>query len=206
MHVLYAMAEPGQVYKVQLAMAQLGAAFTTKWIDAIAPAQNRQGLGRSDLGPAGLHLVMEDGTQLSDPDAILFALAGGSSFAPRSAVEAAQVIEWMIFERQILCPAILRALAAALEAKIDPAGEAVDAEAADNQMAPALMRIDAHLSGQRFLLGGRYTIADIALYGSLYLAERAEIDLAPRPQIIRWIGDVRRTPGFVDVTDLLVAA
>ena len=55
-----------------------------------------------------------------------------------------------------------------------------------------------HLSERRFLVGERYTIADIAVYGYVHVAGDAGLDLAEYPSVRSWIERVEATPGHVD--------
>ncbi len=54
--------------------------------------------------------------------------------------------------------------------------------------------IDRH----HFLVAGRYTIADIALYAYTHVAPEAGIDLAPYPAVEAWLRRVERQPRFVN--------
>lgn len=55
----------------------------------------------------------------------------------------------------------------------------------------------AHLSTDPFFVGGRYTIADIALYAYTHVAEEGGVSLAPAPGVRAWIGRIEAQPGRV---------
>ena len=62
----------------------------------------------------------------------------------------------------------------------------------------ALGLLEAHLDGRDFLVGERYSIADIAVYGYVHVSGEAAIDLSDFPGIGRWIERIEATPGHVD--------
>jgi glutathione S-transferase len=54
----------------------------------------------------------------------------------------------------------------------------------------ALKRLDEALAGADFLVGGRLTLADIALVAYTRLAHEGLLDLAPYPAVTAWIARV----------------
>ena len=63
----------------------------------------------------------------------------------------------------------------------------------------ALGVMERHLSDRDFFVGGRYGLADIALYGYTHVADRCDFDLATFPSIRAWLKRVEQTPGFVSM-------
>ena len=62
----------------------------------------------------------------------------------------------------------------------------------------ALRLLDDHLAAQPFLVGGAYTIADIATYAYTHVAPEAGLDLAPYPALRAWLGRVEEQPGYMN--------
>jgi glutathione S-transferase len=58
--------------------------------------------------------------------------------------------------------------------------------------------LDRHLAGRSFVVGDRYSIADIAVFAYAHVAEEAGIDTSSRPSFSAWLDRVRAQPGFVD--------
>jgi glutathione S-transferase len=58
--------------------------------------------------------------------------------------------------------------------------------------------LEQHLAERRFLVGERYTIADISVYSYVHVAGEAGLDLADYPAVSAWIERVEATPGHVD--------
>ena len=77
----------------------------------------------------------------------------------------------------------------------DPAALA-ERQAAGNKTLGAM---EAHLEGRSFLVGERYTIADIALYAYTHVAGEGGFDLERYPAIRGWPGRVAAQPGHVPI-------
>jgi glutathione S-transferase len=61
-----------------------------------------------------------------------------------------------------------------------------------------LSLLDDHLAEREFFVGGRYTIADIAVYGYSHRTEEAGISLEPYPHVRSWLTRVESQPGFME--------
>jgi glutathione S-transferase len=59
----------------------------------------------------------------------------------------------------------------------------------------ALDMLDRQLEGSRFVAGAQPTIADIALFTTIALADEAEMDIARWPHVAAWAARVRALPG-----------
>jgi glutathione S-transferase len=57
--------------------------------------------------------------------------------------------------------------------------------------------MEKHLGGNDFFASGRYTIADIALYGYTHLAHECDFELDQFPAIRAWLNRVVDQPGHV---------
>jgi glutathione S-transferase len=64
----------------------------------------------------------------------------------------------------------------------------------------ALDAMERELEARQFLVGDRYTIADIALYAYTHVAEEGGFDLSGYPAIGRWLDRVADQPGHVPIT------
>jgi glutathione S-transferase len=61
--------------------------------------------------------------------------------------------------------------------------------------------MERHLTDRTFLVGERYSIADIALYAYTHVAPEAGFELAPYPAIGAWLERVAAEPGHILITD-----
>ena len=73
-----------------------------------------------------------------------------------------------------------------------------EAEARRRGAYEALRILDRHLNNRDFLVAGRYTIADMAIYGYSHVAHEAGLDTAPYSAFRAWLDRVAAQPGFVE--------
>jgi glutathione S-transferase len=108
------------------------------------------------------------------------------------------VLQWLFFEQYDHEPNIAVARFWNI-AGIDPGDEQRAAKRAGG--AKALAAIERHLAdGRNYLVGSRYSIADIALYGYTHVADEAGFDLGGYPAIRAWLDRVASQPGHVPIT------
>ena len=65
--------------------------------------------------------------------------------------------------------------------------------------------MDAHLANREFLELGHPTIGDIACFPYTAMAGEGGIDLAPYPNILKWIERMKRLPGFIPMPGIPAA-
>ncbi len=63
----------------------------------------------------------------------------------------------------------------------------------------ALDVMERHLATRAFLVGDRYTLADISLYAYTHVAHEGGFDLEPYPAIRAWLERVAGQPGHVPI-------
>src|SRR4029078_2504532 len=97
----------------------------------------------------------------------------GTPFFQDDQYERAEVVRWLIFEQTDVIPTMgglrFRMLVGRLTAD-DP-----DAMRLTEGSLEFLRLLDDHLAGRAWLVGGLYTIADVAVYGYTHLAHEAGI-------------------------------
>jgi glutathione S-transferase len=196
--LLFNSAVSGNCYKVRLVCAQLGIPYETVDVDVVDRSNRRELLG--DLNPALRvpTVVLDDGRPLAESNAITWYLAEGSPLVPEDRYERAQVLQWMFFEQYVHEPAIAvvrfwvaysgraEAFADQLPAKVDAGYAALDA-------------LERGLGGNDFLVGGSYTIADVALYAYTHVAHEGGFDMSGYPAIGAWLARVSARPGHVTI-------
>jgi glutathione S-transferase len=64
----------------------------------------------------------------------------------------------------------------------------------------ALGVMEGQLSGNDYFVGGRYSVADIALYAYTHVAHEGGFDLAAYPAVRAWIERVAAQPGHIPIT------
>ncbi|MBW2423293.1 MAG: glutathione S-transferase family protein [Deltaproteobacteria bacterium] len=197
---LYDFHESGNGYKVRLLLAQLGLDYAWTDLDIMHGASRTPEFLR--LNPNGRIplLLLEDGRTLAESNAILFHLARDTALLPEDPFEQARVLQWMFFEQYSHEPyiAVLRHwhFAGTLD---DHRHELEDRRARGEA---ALDVMETHLEEHAFFVGGRYSIADIALYAYTHVAEEGGFDLSSRSILRAWLERVAAQSGHVSITEL----
>lgn len=198
---LYDFLPSGNCYKVRLLLTQLGISFQS------VPINILQGESRTPeflaKNPNGRVPVLEValGRYLAESNAILLYLSEGTDFLPVDAWERAQVWQWLFFEQYSHEPYI-----ATSRYWISILQRAEDyADAIAQKRAPglaALSLINDRLSQHPFMVGNRYTIADICLYAYTHVADEGGFELSAFPAIQAWIQRIQSQPRHIPITKL----
>ncbi|WP_298726210.1 glutathione S-transferase family protein [uncultured Ferrovibrio sp.] len=196
MLTLYDYLDSGNGYKCRLLLAQLGIAYERVEID-IDKGETRRAefLAKNPNGRIPT-LKLEDGTYLAESNAILCYLADGTKYWPSERKEKAQVLQWLFFEQYshepyVATPRYILRHLGRNHPRMAELPERLERGRA------ALGVMERHLAENDFFAGGRYTIADIALYAYTHRADEADLDLAPFPRIRAWLDRVAAQPGYV---------
>ena len=104
MYTLYSMQRSGNSYKVRLALARLGIPYAQVEIDILqGESRTPEFLAKNPNGQIPL-LEVAPGRYISESNAILWYVAGGSTLAPEDRIERAEALQWMFFEQHSLEP------------------------------------------------------------------------------------------------------
>jgi glutathione S-transferase len=188
----------GNGYKVRLALRWLAIPFKYVEIDILKGESRTPSF--LEMNPFGQIPVLEldDGTCLRESTAILLHLTEGTELLPSDRLLRTRVVEWMGFEQTHVDGVISRARFRRMFPHAIPTRPeefvAWHAEGRD-----ALRVLDAHLERRAFLVGERYTVADIALYGYTHRAEEGGFDLAPYESLRHWFARVEAQPGYLPI-------
>jgi glutathione S-transferase len=150
------------------------------------------------MNPARTTPVLEtdDGRFLPESAAILFYLAEGTPFLPDDAFERAEVVRWLIYEQTDVIPTMGGLRFRLLVGRLTP--DEPDAVRRTEGSLEVLRLLDEHLATRGFFVGGRYTIADIAIYGYSHLAHEAGIDMEPYENLRAWFERVEHQPRYIE--------
>jgi glutathione S-transferase len=195
--LLYNSRVSGNCYKVRLLFAHLGIAYERHELDVIDRSNRPEVLGGLNPALRVPTLVLDDGRSLGESDAIIFYFAEGTPYLPEDSFERAQVLQWMFFEQYSHEPYIAVARFWRI-AGIEPGPPEREAKLSWGHR--ALTAMDDHLTDRTFLVGERYTIADIALYAYTHVAPEGGFELDPYPAIRDWLVRVQAQPGHVPIT------
>ena len=188
----------GNCYKVRLLFAHLGLKYERRELDVIDRSNRPDVLGGLNPALRVPTLVLDDARVLAESNAILFYFAEGSNYLPEDRFERAQVLQWLFFEQYSHEPfsAVARFWA---HAGITPSQS--EREAKHRGGSAALAALEGHLESRAFLVGERYSIADIALYAYTHVADEGGFELEPYLAIRSWLARVAAQPGHVQITD-----
>jgi glutathione S-transferase len=147
------------------------------------------------MNPAGQVPVVKlaDGRVLAQSNAIIFYLAEDSDLIPADGFDRALMLQWMFWEQYshetvIAVRRFHKHYLKKPEAEIDPAllpkGE------------KALGVMNEHLAKNRYFVGGRLTLADIALVAYTRWAHEGGFDLSRHPNVLAWVRRVEEDLGL----------
>ena len=196
--LLYDSPVSGNCYKVRLLLAHVGMAYDRHDVDVVDRSDRREVLGELNPALRVPTLVLDDGRPLAESGAILMYLGEGTPYVPEDAYARAQVLQWLFFEQYSHEPYIAVVRFWVAFDPTPPAPARIEARRAGGYQ--ALQAMERHLAGRAFLVGERYTIADIALYAYTHVADEGGFDLEPYPAVREWLQRVRDQPGHVPMS------
>jgi glutathione S-transferase len=196
--LLYNSAVSGNCYKVRLLLAHLELPYETEDVSVVDRSGRAELLGELNPALRVPTLVLDDGRPLAESNAILWYLGDGTSYVPDDAYERAQVLQWQFFEQYSHEPylAVVR-FWLAYSGTPEKFADQIPARAKGGYA--ALDAMERHLDGRSFLVGDRYSIADISLYAYTHVAHEGDFDLEPYPAIRAWLDRVSAQPGHVTI-------
>jgi glutathione S-transferase len=192
----------GNGYKVRLLLTQLGIPFQRIEYD-IDSGETRTPEFLKNVNANGRVPVLEteEGTLLPESDAILFFLAEGTPFLPEDRLGKTRVLQWMFFEQYSHEPniAVARAWLHVFDVEMTAERRAA-LEERQKRGYEALGVMEEHLRGNDYFVGGRYSIADVALYAYTHVADEGGFDLDGFPAVLAWLERVSSQPKYIPIT------
>jgi len=146
------------------------------------------------LNPAGQVPVIEDGDDIiSDSNAILVYLARkyAPSYIPADPKGEAEMQKFLTLAAGEL------AFGPAAARLINVFKAPLDADFCKATAAKFLGKLEAHMEGREFLVDGKPTIADVAIYSYTAHAPEGDVSLEPYPNVRRLLAAIEALPGFV---------
>lgn len=196
MYRVYGDFRSGNCYKLKLLLTLLDKPFEWVPIDIFkGETQSPEFLAKNPNGKVPV-LELEDGTCLWESNAILNFLADGSEFLETDARLRTQMLQWQFFEQYSHEPYI------AVARRIQwlegmPPERAEQYKVCQVNGYKALRVMERQLQQTPYLVGDRYTIADIALYAYTHVAHEGGFDLSGYPAINAWMDRVASHPRHV---------
>ena len=200
MYTLFDYLPSGNGYKVRLTLKALDLPYELVEVDILrGGSRTPEFLARNPIGRIPT-LGLADGGFLAESSAILWYLAENSLLMPGSRIDRARVLSWLSFEQYELEPnvATARFWLHSLHKTEAELGDRL-AEKRDKGYR-ALGVLDQALRTVPFLVGSRYSIADIALYAYTHVADEGGFDLGRFPNIGAWLKRVASQPSHAPIT------
>lgn len=189
-------------YKIRLLLSILDVDYESVIVDFYPGREHKSEAFRRDVNPLGhIPVLDDDGFVMRDAHAILVYLASkydpsGQWYPTADPKRLGETAQWMMFADGTTNTASAARLFVNLGYDFD-----IDSVRAG---AHELFRIaDEHLwfrerEGQGFLASGDHpTIADLAVFPDVAMAEEGGVDLLDYPALVRWLDRVKQVPGFV---------
>ena len=203
---LYCFAQSGNAYRAALMLNLIGADWEPIWVDFFAAGATRKPDYRENINEMGEVPVLVHGGRKprSQSGVILTYLADlTGKFKPEDEDEKLEVLRWIIFDNQkvngFLGP--YRFLRNFAPKPGDPAVMSFMKVRIDG----ALAVVEKRLTGHKFLVAERPTIADISMTGYFYYpAEEFGFDILKEyPAIAAWIERMKALPGWAHPYDIM---
>ena len=193
---IYGDIQSGNCYKVKLLASLLE--IDHKWIEVdilAGETQTESYLKKNPNGKIPL-LGLDDGTFISESNAILNYLASGTSLTGTCSFTTAKILQWQFFEQYSHEPfiAVARFIAKYLGLPDDRISEYEAKQLGGHK---ALKVMEEQLQLTPYLVGSEITIADISLYGYTHVAHEGGFDLSEYPLIQKWIDRIQSNPKYI---------
>jgi len=192
---LYDYAASGNCFKVRLLLGLLGRDYERVPVDIFAGDTLTDEYAAINPARSTPVLQIGDSTYLSESNAILVYLAGGTPLLPDDPLRRAEVVRWLILEQTEVMPSLGGLRFRLVTGRL--AAEDRDAMRRRKLGEATLTALDLHLRTRDFLVDA-YSIADIAVYAYTHVAPEAGYELAAYPAVERWLARVEAQPRFVN--------
>lgn len=190
---LYDYAPSANCYKPRLLLALLERDYERVPIDIFAGDTLTDAYVAVNPARETPALELDDGTVLTQSNAILWFLAEGTTFLPQDSLERGQVVQWLFFEQERVMMGIGGARFRILTGRTP---ELIPARLELGES--ALTMLEAHLEGRSYLVGNSCSIADLSNFAYAHVAQDAGFRLTDYPAVSGWLERVRALPRFID--------
>jgi glutathione S-transferase len=174
----------GNCLKVKFVADRLGLPYD--WVEISVLKGETRTPQFLEMNPAGQVPVVRfaDNGALAQSNAIMLHLAQNTDLIPEDAFERALMFQWLFWEQYSheTAIAVLRFHRFYLK-KID---DQIDA-ALPVKCAKVLALMNSHLEARKYFVGGKLSLADIALVAYTRFSHQAGIDLKQYPDVRAWV-------------------
>jgi glutathione S-transferase len=194
--VVYGTSASGNCHKVRMVLDITGTPYAWREVDILqAGTRSPEFLRLNPNGKVPV-VVLDDGTAIAESNAILWYFGEGTRLLPDDRLGRAQMLQWMFFEQYTHEPAIAvaRFIRVFLQKDADPRLPELLARGHR-----ALGVMEQHLATRDYFVGGRLSLADLALFAYTHRAGDGGFDLAAFPAVRAWLARCRAQPGVSEM-------
>ena len=193
---LHDYAASGNCYKIRLLLAQLGLEYERVPVDIFGGDTLTDEYAK--INPQRQTPVLErDGAELlPESGAILVHLAERTEYLPADQNERAQALRWLFFEQTEVIQGIAGLRFRLITQRIRPDGR--EAQWRRSVGHAALTVLNDRLEKSEYLAGDTYSIADIALFAYVHVADEAGFELNEYPRVKEWTRKIEGTRGYMN--------
>jgi glutathione S-transferase len=195
MYKVYGDIQSGNCYKIKLLMSLLEIEHEWQQVDILAGETRSDEFKKMNPNTRIPVLVLNDGSTLTESNAILNFLADGSELLPADRLLRAQVLQWQFFEQYSHEPYI--ATARYINKYLGlPDERRAEFDGKQDGGHKALAIMEQQLEKTDFLVGNALTIADISLYAYTHVAHEGGFDLGSYASIVKWIERIEQHSNY----------
>lgn len=189
----------GNCYKIRVLFSFLNVEHEVVNVDLFTRQQkSAEFIARNEFGQVP---VLVDGNEtIRDSQAILFYLASkydDGTWLPKDAAGQAKIIQWL----SVAANEIFNSFAMARVYYLLNRTE-IDVERAISRAYALLKTLNRHLATRQWLEFERPTIADIACFPYVAMANEGKISLEDYPNVIAWLNRFKQLPRYVELPKL----
>ncbi len=198
---LYGHHESEASQRVGLMLRLAGVPFAYRHVDLFA-GEHKTPAFRALSRFAQVPVLLHEGTAISQSNVILLYLADAlGRFDGATPPARLELRQWLGWEQDMLWNTVLARRAVCY----------LDAEPAvvaffQRRAGAALKLLDRHLEGREFIVGAAPTIADIACYPDVAMADQGGVEVARWPRVVAWAARLAALPGVGAPSDILPKA
>ena len=193
---LYDFPISGNCYKIRLLISMLGLTYKRVPVDLVN-GENLQETFKQ-LNPRGqVPVLVDNEITIWDSMAILSYLArqyAEESWLPLQPEAFVQVMQWLAVSENELLYGLARARATLIF------NRPFNLQQCQEDAHMGLTTLEQHLIRQQWLVSEQVTIADVACYPYISLADEAEVTLDNYPSVRRWMSDFEALPGWIPLS------
>jgi glutathione S-transferase len=185
--------------RIHWALEELGVAYEKVKVDLNAGDTKKPEY--LALNPNGkIPLLVVDGTPIFESLAILTYLGERygveKDLYPELSLARAEVLKWMAWAQVSMGDAGGRLMRNTSERFPAEQRNAAAGEGAKKELADLLGILDGALAGKEYLVGGKFSFADLSLAGFVPFLARIGADLGPHKNIQEWVGRCTARPAL----------